>query len=113
MIVGEKRAILKLIERTAFEWDLFSDEDFEKMISMCVEAINRETADERIEIKVRDDSVFLSSGELNEAKNVLRINEDGIMLSESGIEGPYRYLRLEGIDIEGVTKSFSGRLSDV
>lgn len=61
----------------------------------------------------RHDSLFLSDGELNEAKNVLRINEDGIMLSENGIEGPYRYLRFEGIDIEGVTKSFSGRLSDV
>ena len=49
MTVGEKRAILKLIERTAFKWDLFSDEDFEKMMSMCVEAIKRETADERTE----------------------------------------------------------------
>lgn len=52
------------------------------------------------------ETLYLCDNAPPKAKIVYRINEEGLMVSISGIKGPYRYLNHPGISIPGVTGPF-------
>ena len=52
---------------------------------------------------LQKDGAFLCDNVPQSAKYVMRINADGIMFSETGIDGPYRFYTFKNAKIPGIT----------